>query len=117
MKNQKNRIFLFSLLLTAMMVQACIATQKAAVEPTVSYQTDLLPIMQASCTPCHFPENGRKKMLDTYEATKENIDDIISRIELPVDNEKFMPFKSKRAPLTVAEINLFKTWVAQGMAE
>ncbi len=117
MTNQKSRFFLFLFLLVAMMVQACMATKKAAAEPTVSYQTDLLPIMQVSCNPCHFPEKGNKKMLDTYAATKENIDDIIRRVELSAEDKEFMPFKSKREPLTAAEINLFKTWAAQGMAE
>ena len=82
----------------------------------VSYTADILPIMERSCTPCHFPETGKKKLLNTYEATKENIVDIVNRIQLPAEEIKFMPFKSKKTPLSAEEIKLFKDWYNQGMA-
>lgn len=83
----------------------------------VSYDKDLYPIMQRSCTPCHFPERGRKQMLDSYDNTKDFIKDIIARISLPEDNDKYMPFKKKRQGLSSDEVQLFKTWLAQGMME
>lgn len=86
-------------------------------EPGISYSKHILPIMTEKCTPCHFPDRGRKKMLNTYEATRDNIEDILYRVQLPVNHEDYMPFKSKREPLTVAEINLIKDWVAQEMNE
>ena len=86
-------------------------------EPVVSYEKDLKPIMVRSCTPCHFPDKGRKEMLDTYAATKQHIKAIIARVELAPDDVKYMPFKSKREALTQEEIELFKTWLRQGMAE
>ena len=79
----------------------------------VSYQKHILPIMQKSCTPCHFPEEGKKEMLDTYEATAKHSRDILERIQMPESEIKFMPFKSKKTPLSDEEINLFKTWVSQ----
>lgn len=86
-------------------------------DPTVFYETDIKPIMLRSCTPCHFPENGKKKMLDSYEATLNNIVDIINRVQLPSEERKFMPFKSKKKPLSAEEIALFKTWYNEGMTE
>ena len=83
----------------------------------VSYQKDIRPVMVQKCTPCHFPERGRKEMLHTYQQTKEYAVAILKRIQLPVENRKFMPFKSKRAPLTKAEIKLFNDWTQYGMAK
>jgi len=81
-------------------------------EPTVSYVTDVAPILQERCTPCHYP-GGKKKFLDTYAAVSENIDDIIYRVELPVDADGFMPFKSKKAPLSDSLIHVLKVWKSQ----
>ncbi len=86
-------------------------------EPLISYNKDILPMMTQKCTPCHFPERGRKKMLDTYATTKMNIEDILYRVQLPENHEDFMPFKSKKEPLTEAEIKLMKKWVSTGMSE
>jgi hypothetical protein len=83
---------------------------------TVFYEKDIKPIMLSSCTPCHFPEQGKKKMLDTYATTKDNIDEIIKRLELPTSDEAFMPFRSKKPPLTAAQVQLFRDWLKQGMA-
>jgi hypothetical protein len=111
------------LLLILILFQFCKPSQTAksdaSKEPvvvSVFYEKDIRPIMLGSCTPCHFPEQGKKKMLDSYTATKENINDIIARIQLPVEDEKFMPFRSKKAPLTADQIKVFKEWVKQGMA-
>jgi len=89
--------------------------KKIPPELLVSYEKDIRPIMLASCTPCHFPEQGQKKMLDTYAATKSEATAIIERVLLPADDIKFMPFKSKKPALTTEEIKLLKDWVTQGM--
>jgi len=87
----------------------------SSTETQVSYEADILPLMQRSCTPCHFPENGKKIMLNTLQTTRVNIDDIMARIQLPSDNDKFMPFKSKKPALTQEEIAIFKKWIDQRM--
>jgi hypothetical protein len=119
-----DKIYFPLLVLAALSMQFCKTAQTTTVvkpeipaEELISYERDILPIMQASCTPCHFPESGQKKMLDTYEATKGNIAAILNRVQLPEDDIRFMPFKSKKTPLTEAEIKLFKEWAAQGMPE
>jgi hypothetical protein len=81
----------------------------------LSWQKDISPVMQIHCSPCHFPETGKKKFLDTYTATRDNIDSILYRVQLPPDNPKFMPFKSKKEPLSDSLIQIFKLWKVQGM--
>lgn len=93
------------------------AKSTAAKEPQITYTEHIAPIMEKACTPCHFPDKGKKKMLDTYEATKTTINDILNRVQLEESDKKFMPFKSKKDPLTTAEINLMKKWLAQGLKE
>lgn len=83
--------------------------------PTVSWAKDISPVMQMRCTPCHYPETGKKKLLNTYEATAESIDDILMRIQLPHDDPKFMPFKSKKEPLSDSLIQVFILWKEQKM--
>ena len=89
-------------------------SDKKMTEPKVSYVTDIAPIMQERCAPCHFP-GGKKKFFDTYAAVSENIDDIIYRVELPVDADGFMPFKSKKEPLNDSLIHVLKVWKSQKM--
>lgn len=85
--------------------------------PAVTYTADVAPIMADRCTPCHFPETGKKKLLDTYVAVKTNIDDILMRVQLPVTDPKFMPFKSKKAPLSDSLVMVLKIWKETGMTE
>ncbi len=86
-------------------------------EIVISYTKNIAPIIERSCSPCHFPENGKKKWLDNYDAVKNNIEDVLTRVQLPATDDKFMPFRNKRQALTVEEVALFKKWVAQKMAE
>lgn len=104
-------------------VQSCKTTQSTAAtpepesEPLISYAADIRPMMITSCTPCHFPENGRKKMLDTHAATKETINDIVRRVELGEDEAGYMPFRSKRPALTAEQVSTLKKWAKQGFPE
>jgi len=82
---------------------------------TFAYANDIAPIMEASCAPCHFPESGKKKQLDTYEAVAKNFEDILERVQLPVNHENYMPFKSKTPAFTEAQIQMLKTWKAENM--
>ena len=84
-------------------------------EARVSYTTDVAPVMQVHCTPCHFPDGGKMKFLDTYTAVSNSIDDILYRVQLPSDSTRFMPFKSKKEPLSDSLIQVFKLWKSQQM--
>ncbi len=83
----------------------------------VSYKKDIVPIMQTSCTPCHFPPDGRVEPLDTYEAVQNNIADVIERIKLPKEHRKFMPYQSKKPVVSDSLIVVMETWLKQNMPE
>ena len=104
------------LLAMAMTLSFCTTSKKAAAtksnDPT--YAVDIAPLLQQNCAPCHFPNGGRMKFLDTQNAVKENIDHIIMRVSLPVGTKGFMPFKSDVA-LSESQIQLLKDWKESGM--
>jgi uncharacterized membrane protein len=89
------------------------ATGKAAQK--VTYTADIQPIIAAKCTPCHFPDKGRAKALNTYDAVKNNADEIIRKIQLHPGDKGFMPMKRDR--LSDSTINLFQQWKGNGLAE
>ena len=97
-------------------------SQKTAVKakpeydgPVVSYAGDIAPLMERSCSPCHYPDkNGRKAPLDSYDALKREINEVLVRVQLPEEDSKFMPFKHKRESLSEEEITLLKNWARGG---
>lgn len=97
--------------------EAAPAAPAEAVAEGVSYASNIQPIMLESCTPCHYPEKGKKELLDTYDATARFIDDIIYRIQLPTDDKEFMPYMSKKMPLTADQIQLFIDWRDAGLPD
>jgi hypothetical protein len=99
-------------------LQNCGSSKKATSKKmAISFEKDVMPIMQASCTPCHFPPDGRKKPLNNYDAVKANIADIITRVKLPHDANGFMPWKSKKPPLTDSAVNVLVEWQKQNMPQ
>jgi len=117
-KNRKLNIVMVSLVSILVSIPFFVPSKSvSAGEPTmiqdstVTYQKDIAPLIKKSCSPCHFPETGKKEPLDTYDATKDYADDILERVQLPKETKKFMPFKSKKEPWSAEEIKLFKTWI------
>jgi hypothetical protein len=119
MNNNKRLLAWLALAPALLLLQHCKAPQTATADTASltprTYAEDIAPVMLQKCAPCHFPDQGRKKMLDTYEAVSANMQDIIDRVMLPADDIKFMPFKSKKPPLTPEELKAFQEWFAQGM--
>lgn len=118
-------IFSFVFLVVAVLfLQTCGSAKSTAstdkyitTGPDVSYAADVTPIMTKSCTPCHFPPDGKKEALDSYESVKANIDYILSRVQLPESDMRFMPFKNKKPSLTKEEIDVLKRWAGKGFAQ
>jgi hypothetical protein len=113
------RIFYVLFISMAMTLSFCTTTRKAASSDTnekgvVTYVTDIAPLMEQHCTPCHFPGGGKMKFLDTYKAVKDNIDNIIYKVGLSVGADGFMPFKSDVA-LSASQIEALKSWRDSGM--
>ena len=117
----KKLTFLF-LLISIVALSFCKTSKKAVAgknmkEATVYYDTDIAPILVGHCSPCHFPPQGQKLPLNTYTAVHDNVDYILSRVQLPHDDPKFMPFKMKKEPLSDSLIAVIKLWKEEGMAE
>lgn len=94
-------------------LMSCWGSKKMTDGPAVSFQNDVYPIMEARCTPCHFPEKGKKLPLHTYDACRKNIRDIINRVTLPQDHRKFMPYKLKKEPLSDSMVIVLRQWKDQ----
>ncbi len=75
------------------------------------YISDINPIIQAKCTPCHIPEKGGfKASFAGFDSAAKYINASVVRVQLKPEDPHFMPFRSKRPALTEQEINMFKTW-------
>ncbi len=117
-RKMKNKIPHFLAFLSIITFSYCTSSKKVsttassepALTPAFTYEKDIAPFMIASCSPCHFPETGKVKQLDTYEATSKNINVILTRVQLPVDHEGYMPLMSKKPALTEREIAILKRW-------
>lgn len=106
----------FSALAVAAVFQFCSSSKKAqrAVAKT-TYAANVQPTIQASCSPCHIPPQGRVKALNTYEAAKDNIDESIARINKNPGDKGFMPFKHPKLPDST--IAVFVKWKEDGLIE
>lgn len=86
--------------------------------PKVSYTKDIAPILSRSCSPCHFPAlDGNKQPLDTYEAVKDELEDVVYRTQLPSDHFRHMPYRGKKPDLSAEEIEMLKNWARGGFIE
>lgn len=113
----KKTFVLASFILVACIFYQCNPARKAnASVPATTYSNNIQTLIMNNCSPCHIPEKGgKKKALDTYAAAKDNLAEIIKRIEMHPGEKGFMPFKKDR--LSDSAIAVFKTWQADGMAE
>ncbi|WP_417602454.1 hypothetical protein [Owenweeksia hongkongensis] len=86
--------------------------------PKVSYNEHIAPLMERSCSPCHYPsKNGRKQPFDTYTSVKDRHDDILYRVQLPSNNFRHMPYMNENPSLTAEEIQMLKNWAHGGFLE
>ncbi|POY40210.1 hypothetical protein C3L50_06065 [Flavobacterium alvei] len=101
----------------SLVIVNCSSSKKGTADPKISYKTDIAPIISNSCTPCHMPPQGRKEPLENYIHVKENIVEILERVQLSQDNRKFMPPANKKPALTTDQIALLVKWQQQNMPE
>jgi mono/diheme cytochrome c family protein len=89
----------------------------------VDFVKEVKPVLDQNCIKCHGPEKQKGKLrLDSKEAAfkKEGIivsgspdkSDLYRRITLPKGHDDVMP--SEGDPLTKAQTDLIKTWIAEG---
>lgn len=112
------RFALLTLITTVIIIFSYCNTAKkaAATTPKLTYANNIQTLVTSKCSPCHIPDKGgNKKPLNTYEAVRSTIDDMVHRIELNPGEKGFMPFK--RPKLNDSAIMVFKQWKADGMRE
>ena len=111
------KVVLFSLLaLTVTAFQFCHSSKKAQNSVAkVSYASNVQPIIQANCSPCHIAGQGRAKSLNSYDAAKTNIDDMLTRVKKNPDEKGFMPMRHPK--LSDETIAVLENWKASGLAE
>lgn len=111
------KVTLIIILAIAGFLQYCSSSKKvsAPAMAAITYTGNVQPTISSYCSPCHIPPKGFKKALDTYDAAKANIDDMIARIKLNPGDKGFMPFKHAR--LSDSVINIFVHWKEGGLAE
>lgn len=96
--------------------QFCSPARKAQKEvPKITYEANVQPLITNNCSPCHLPPDGKKELLNTYTATKDHIDDIITRIQKNPNEKGFMPFKHAKLPDST--IQVFVQWKNDGLLE
>jgi nitrate/TMAO reductase-like tetraheme cytochrome c subunit len=96
-------------------ISSCSESDPSPAEQTITYDAHIKPLIASRCTPCHLPPDGFKKLFNTYDAAKQNIDEMIKRIQLPASDTLSMPWK--RAKLSNDEIQKFIKWKSDGLLE
>ena len=104
----------FAVVVTAF--QFCHSTKQAqASVAKVSYASNVQPIIQNNCSPCHIAGQGRAKALNNYDAAKANIDEMLSRVKRNPEDKGFMPMRHPK--LADSTIAVLENWKESGLAE
>jgi hypothetical protein len=98
---------------------ACSKKNSASKTPKViptTYTTDVMPLIQAKCSPCHLPsKGGNKASFENYESAKKYGANILARVQLNPGERGFMPMRHEK--LSAEEIVIIKKWNDQGLLE
>jgi hypothetical protein len=111
------KFFLSLIMLSIFSFQFCATSKKAKLTevPKITYMAHIEPIITKSCSPCHIPGKGNKTPYNTYASVKEDIDEIISRVQRNPTDKGFMPMRHPK--LSADTINTFVQWKADGFLE
>jgi len=112
------KLSLLSILVVVVVFQFCTGTRKAASnQPSkITYMAHVEPLISSNCAPCHIPPKGNKKPLNTYLDAKDEIDEVLTRIQKNPGEKGFMPFKHPTR-LPDSTINVLVKWKVDGLLE
>jgi mono/diheme cytochrome c family protein len=81
-----------------------------------TYSGDILPLLQAKCSPCHMPsKGGNKANFENYEGAKKYGAEMLARVIKAPTDRGFMPKMNPK--LSEAEIAVIRKWGEQGLLE
>jgi hypothetical protein len=101
---------------TVVIFEFCSSSKKAQVSvPKTTYASNVQSIVSTNCSPCHVGAGARSKKLDSYDAVKTNIDEIIRRIQLNPTDKGFMPMRHPKLPDST--IQVFVKWRNDGLPQ
>lgn len=106
------------LLAAAIIFQFCSSSKKAqktVTAPEATYTANVQNIVATNCSPCHVGAGAKQKRLDSYDAVKSNIDDILHRIQLNPTDKGFMPMRHPKLPDST--IQVFVNWKNSGLMQ
>jgi hypothetical protein len=110
---------IFSFFLTLVIViafAACSQKNNPAKVKSVTYSGDILPLLQAKCTPCHLPSKGGNKVnFENYEVAKKYGAELLTRVTKAPTDRGFMPKMNPK--LSEDEIAVIRKWNEQGLLE
>lgn len=82
---------------------------------TITYATNIKNIIDGNCISCHGASNPSAGFnISTYANAKNNIDAIISRIDLQTGQSGIMPTSGR---MGAVNIQMFKAWKTQGLIQ
>jgi len=115
MKNLSFVLIIIVITVFAACTKKASPAQTNKVIPT-TYVIDILPLVNAKCTPCHLPsKGGNKGDFENYASAKKYGAEMLDRVMIAPGQRGFMPFKHDK--LADTEITLIKKWIDQGLLE
>ena len=109
----------FSFILTLIIFigfAACSKKSNPAKVKSITYTGDVMPLLQAKCTPCHMPsKGGNKANFENYEGAKNFGAELLARVMKAPTERGFMPKMNPK--LSEDEIAVIRKWNEQGMLE
>ena len=95
---------------------ACSKKSNPAKVKSITYTGDVMPLLQAKCTPCHMPsKGGNKANFENYEGAKNFGAELLARVMKAPTERGFMPKMNPK--LSEDEIAVIRKWNEQGMLE
>ncbi len=112
----KKFLLLGLFLATVVVFEFCSSSKKAQKATSeTTYTSDIQNVVATHCSPCHVGSGARQKRLDSYDGVKNNISEILRRIQLNPGDKGFMPMRHPKLPDST--IQIFAKWRNDGLMQ